>query len=88
MPRNDKASALDREHAEYKKAISSWVSQLRKAKFPESMSGTIERFKRDCDLLVSDINANHVFSVNDLVDFTNRHDSLEVQFHQLKSHLS
>jgi hypothetical protein len=67
----------------HKQNINNWADTIQNQKVPESRKGVNDRFVRDCKQLVAYLDESDSPSSADLVDFEDRHNSLEVQFHQL-----
>ena len=68
--------------------VQEWKKSLSEKEIPESQKGVVDRFKRDCDTLDSDLPVSSQVSANDLCDFVERRNSLEIQYHNILKSLS
>lgn len=64
----------------HRKDLNMWTVVLETLTIPESRQGTVNRFVRDCNTLLSDMDENETPGMADLVDFTDRRNSLEIQY--------
>lgn len=78
-----KASHVDNEITEHKSNLNQWIKNVSDLPKTDSCKGVHNRFIRDCQTLVNDMNETPSPSSADLIDFTDRANSLEVQHSQL-----
>lgn len=72
---------------DHKDDLNKWIVTLETLPIPESRQGTVSRFVRDCKTLISDLDSNEIPNVSDLVDFTDRRNSLEIQYFNITNDL-
>lgn len=64
-----------------------WIREAATLSVSRSRANVVERFARDCETLKTDMDKSDTPSAHDMVDFSDRRNSLEIQFHHLtKSH--
>lgn len=76
------------ELADHKTEITSWISSVSTLPVPTSRKGVVERFIRDCQTLITDCSEAQEPSAADLCDFTDRKNSLEIQFINISEDLT
>lgn len=73
-------SLVDEEIQSHKVDLNAWINEVSALETTESRKNVINRFIRDCRTLISDLDENVVVGSADLVDFCDRHNSLETQY--------
>jgi hypothetical protein len=81
-------SLVESEIQDYLTNIGEWIAKVQGVPVQESYKGVIDRFVRDCSNFRSDVEEKESPSSPDLVDFTDRHNSLEIQYHNILSDLT
>lgn len=76
----EKESLVDNEIAEHVDHLNNWISRVGSLTVSESNKGVIDRFIKDCNTLIVYVNEKEDPSMSDLVDFTDRRNSLGIQF--------
>lgn len=84
---SDEHHHVENEIEDHKSDLEKWITDIRKLSVPESRQGVVDRFVRDCDILKSDLEEKETPQSADLVDFTDRRNSLEIQYHHIVSDL-
>lgn len=84
----DNISPVESEIADHVIDIDNWVDDVEKMNTPTSRIGVRDRFIRDCKLFREDVGTHVSPTVYDLVDFVDRHNSLEIQYRNILSDLS
>lgn len=64
--------------------IDSFVEAIKSLDADPDYNNVVKRFVRDCEILKTDMFESSEPSNCDLVDFSDRYNSLEVQFHNIK----
>ena len=72
---------------DHKADLDKWINNIAELPCAESRKGVSERFVRDCKILKEDLDAKETPTAADLVDFTDRHNSLEIQYINITSDL-
>lgn len=80
-------SFVDNEIQTHKNDLNTWIGDIGTHAIPDSKKGVTDRFVRDCKTLVTDLESSDIPSRPDLVDFTDRRNSLEIQYTNLKEDL-
>lgn len=78
-----KKPAVDIELSDYKHEIKTWVESIKSKKYRLDYESVVNRFLRDCETLVSDMHQATKPETADLCDFTDRKNSLEIQYLKL-----
>jgi hypothetical protein len=69
---------------EHLENLRNWTTAVASLNVPTSHLNVTQRFARDCQTLISDIEDDtKEVSTADLCDFTERRNSLEIQYHNL-----
>lgn len=63
-----------------KSDIDGWVNSLGTMTIPKSRTGVTDRFIRDCKILITDMYNKETPHAEDLDDFSDRFNSLEIQY--------
>ncbi len=77
---SDKSNPVENEIEDHKSDLITWVNKVTSLTIPESRKGVADRFVRDCNILTTDLDEKEKPTMADLVDFTDRRNSLEIQF--------
>lgn len=78
---------MEDELDERKDEINKWIISLSTLEIPESRKSVIDRFIRDCRQFLNDIDSVETPTSADLVDFTDRHNSFEIQYFNITNEL-
>lgn len=78
---SDSRNHLEEEFDSYITDLNGWIQSVQAAKFTTSQEGVVQRFVRDCNTLIEDLNATTTPRVHDLNDFVDRRNSLETQYY-------
>lgn len=68
---------------DHKVELNQWVEKVKDLPVPANRQKVCERFMRDCQTLLTDLDGANPPSCADLCDFDDRRRSLEVQFHNI-----
>jgi hypothetical protein len=79
---------VEEELISHRTHLESWTCDLDTKFIPDSQKSVVERFKRDCMVLHTDVSTTEQVSTPDLNDFTDRHNSLEIQYHNILKSIS
>lgn len=79
---------VEDEIEEHKSYLTEWIDGMSKLTVPESRKGVTDRFSRDCKTLIDDVDKNEMPTMADLVDYSDRRNSLEIQYLNLRSGLA
>lgn len=79
----DESSEVDDELLGHKNAVQDYIAQVTKVPTRTNRQGVVDRFVRDCNLFIGDVDEKDVPTAADLVDFGHRRASLEIQLHNL-----
>jgi len=71
---------VEDELEDHKSDLSMWVLAMDTLTIPENSKGIAARFKQDCQHLIDYIDEKDTPTSSDLVDFTDRRNSLEIQY--------
>lgn len=72
---------------DHKSQLNDWISSMESRNVPTNQQGVVNRFVRDCRTLITDIDTTEIARTADLIDFTDRCNSLEIQFNNLNNDL-
>jgi len=67
----------------HKANLATWAESVKSLPVTESKKGVHDRFVRDCETLVADLDKTEAPSSADLCDFGDTANSLEIRYHQL-----
>ena len=84
----DDRTLVENELNDHKIELNEWVAGAKSFNAPDSHKRVLERFIRDCETLKTDMEKDSVVSSVDLCDFTDRKNSLEIQYINLKQDLT
>jgi hypothetical protein len=85
---SENQSSVETEINTYLSNVTDWNNQLSTIDVCQSQVGVVNRFKRDCEIFSQDVSSKENPSSHDIVDFTDRHNMLEIQFYNLMNTLS
>ena len=71
---------VENELVDHKTELTEWINEINKLTIPSSHKRVTERFIRDCETLKTDMDTDSIPSSVDLCDFTDRKNSLEIQY--------
>jgi len=80
--------SVENEIDDHKNDLDTWIGSITAQTIPQSMKGVTDRFVRDCNILKNDLDEKDTPTMSDLVDFTDRRNSLEIQYIHITSDLS
>jgi hypothetical protein len=81
------SSSVTTEIADHKEDLTGWVKAVSDKTVPDSMTGVVSRFSRDCQTLMDDMTKADSHTTRDLNDFVDRRNSLETQYLSIQQHL-
>ena len=84
---SDSENFVENEIEDHKADLDKWIVAVETLPAPDSLKGVVERFIRDCKTLKSDMDSNETPQCADLVDFTDRRNSLEIQYVNISTDL-
>jgi hypothetical protein len=65
---------------DHKTEVNEWISKIQTLEIPTNRKGVSDRFVRDCQTLLTDLDGGKAPSSADLCDFDDARRSLEVRF--------
>lgn len=75
--------SVENEFDGHKTELQEMISTAEKLTVPNTHKNVVARFVRDCQTLISDLDAEDTPSAADLSDYDNRKNSMEIQYHNL-----
>jgi hypothetical protein len=81
IPQVEESNHVDDELNGHREDLTKWVDKVSTMTVPLSHTNVTQRFVRDCQTMLTDINdENREVTAADLCDFSDRHNSLEIQY--------
>lgn len=71
---------VEDEIEDHKNDLNMWMLAMNTLDIPENSKGVVDRFKQDCNQLLKYIDEKETPTTSDLVDYTDRRNSLEIQY--------